>query len=307
VTPATIKDEHGAAVQLRGASQFWTQWSKFYTPGTMNWLAQDWKVGVVRCAMGADAARGGYLNIDEQAKHLSKLHICVLTAVEAGIYVIIDWHEDGSAGLSLRAEAAQFFEVMVGTYGHLPNVLFETFNEPLNTYSWENDIKPYHEEINAVIRAVSTNIILMGTRSWSQETEEASLNPVAGDNLVYTLHFYASSHGENIRQKARNAISNGVVLFATEWGVCKYSGGGNKEVNWGEVEKWMDLFTEHKISSAYWSVNNKGTEACSALKGTASADGNWSPDDLSLSGTFIREYIQTGNVVKPEWWTIQHR
>merc|ERR1711957_390396 len=302
-----IKDKNGVTVQLRGASQFWTQWSRFYTAGTMNWLAQDWKVGVVRCAMGADGARGGYLNTEAQATHLSKLHTCVLTAIEAGIYVIIDWHEDGAAGLSLKAEAAQFFQVMAETYGHLPNVLFETFNEPLNTYSWLQEIKPYHEEINAVIRAISPNIIIMGSRSWSQEVEEASENPVAGVNLVYALHFYATSHGESIRSKARQAISNGVALFASEWGVCKFSGGGDMEVNWSEVEQWMDLFTEHDISSTYWSMNDKSTEACSALKSTSSSDGNWSPADLSLSGTFIREYIQTNNVVKPEWWTTQHR
>merc|ERR1711957_821336 len=104
----------------------------------------------------------------------------------------------------------------------------------------------------------------MGSRSWSQDVAEASENPVAGFNLVYALHFYATSHGESIRSKARQAISNGVALFASEWGVCKFSGGGDMEVN-------------------------------------------WSPADLSLSGTFIREYIQTNNVVKPEWWTTQHR
>merc|ERR1711957_247757 len=262
-----MKDQHGHIVQLRGVSQFWTQWSRFYTTGTMQWLAQDWKVDVVRCAMGADAERGGYLNDQAQATHLSKLEICVQTAIDSGIYVII-----------------------------------ETFNEPLNTYSWSQEIKPYHEEINAVIRAKSSNIIIMGTRSWSQDVDEASMDPVDGFNLVYALHFYASSHGENNRQKARTAISNGLPLFASEWGVCKFSGGGQMEVNWSEVGEWLTLFTEHNISSTYWSVNDNEAEACSALKSSSSADGHWTQNDLSLSGVFIREYIQSNTVHFPEWW-----
>ena len=36
------------------------------------------------------------------------------------------------------------------SYGHLPNVLFETFNEP-TWQSWSREVKPYHEEARRLL------------------------------------------------------------------------------------------------------------------------------------------------------------
>lgn len=275
----------------------------------MQWLASDWQVDVVRCAMGAAASRGGYLDPEKQATHMQQLQTCVDTAISSGIYVIIDWHEDGPEGAGLKADAMTFFETMVSQYGSYPNVIFETFNEPMNSDSWSGTIKPYHEAVNAVIRQHSSNIIIMGTKSWSQDVDEAAADPVVGDNLVYALHFYASSHGASIRQKARTAIEqHGVALFASEWGVCRYDGGEDHDVDWSEVGQWMDLFTEFSISSTYWSISDKVGEACSALQHqVSSSEGQWPAEHLSESGTFIKEYIKTNTVNYPHWWNQQSR
>ena len=49
-------------------------------------------------------------------------------AVSLGIYVIIDWH--GHTAYDYTEEAVAFFDQMSTTYGELPNVIYETFNEP---------------------------------------------------------------------------------------------------------------------------------------------------------------------------------
>src|SRR4028118_79713 len=107
---------------------------------------------------------------------------------------------------------------MAQRYGNTPNVIYETWNEPLN-YSWSGIIKPYHQAVIGSIRQHDPdNIIICGTRNWSQEVDEAAASPISGSNIAYTLHFYASTHGAGLRSKASTALSRGVALFATEYG-----------------------------------------------------------------------------------------
>merc|ERR1719277_1814391 len=184
-----IVDKNGAPYQLKGMSMFWSQWSgQYWNADVINWLAQDFQLNFIRAAMGVDS--GGYES--DPAGEKAKLVRVVEACIDAGIYVMIDWHDHSAADKVDMAIA--FFDEMASTYGALPNVLFETFNEPLNDFgrdNWDNVLKPYHERLVPVIRRHSQNIITMGTRSWSQEVDEACRNPVQGTNLMYTLHFYA--------------------------------------------------------------------------------------------------------------------
>merc|ERR1719284_1805561 len=79
-------------------------------------------------------------------------------------------------------QAKAFFAEMASKYGRYPNVLWEPFNEP-EQIDWTSAIKPYHEQIVPVIRRHSDNLIILGTRTWSQEVDTAAWNPVAGRNL----------------------------------------------------------------------------------------------------------------------------
>jgi endoglucanase len=69
-------------------------------------------------------------------------------------------------------------------------------------------IKPYHQSVVATIRKYDTkNIIVLGTRTWSQEVDTAANSPVSGSNLCYTLHYYAASHKQDLRNKAQAALN----------------------------------------------------------------------------------------------------
>merc|ERR1712048_356953 len=174
---------------------------------------------------------------------------------------------------------------MAEAYGHIPNVLFEPFNEP-EAQGWLDVIKPYHEELIPVIRQRSSNIIILGTRAWSQEVDEASRDPVNGySNLAYSLHFYASTHKGDLRAKAQAALSNGIALFATEWGACSATGDG--ELDFEEAQRWLDFLQVHKVSDANWAISDK-SEACAALLPGSGSQGGWRKKDLSASGRFMR-------------------
>merc|ERR1719310_660321 len=100
-----IVGAHGGPVQLRGMSLFWSQWGgQYWNKDVVNWLANDWKVSLVRAAMGAES--GGH-DANPGAEE-AKVATVVDAAIEAGIYVIIDWH----AHEDRRGAAKGFFQKM---------------------------------------------------------------------------------------------------------------------------------------------------------------------------------------------------
>jgi len=282
-----IVDEHGEPYQLKGMSMFWSQWmGHYWNADVVNWLVSDFQVNFVRAAMGVD--QGGYMTQPEVEK--GKLVRVVEACIDAGIYVMIDWH-DHNATYHVDASRA-FFDEMASTYGHLPNVLFEIFNEPLDDEvedNWDTALKPYHDQIVPVIRAHTENIITLGTRAWSQRVEEACNNPVSGTNLVYTLHFYAQIHYQELRDGAEAAMNNGCGIFISEYGT------GFQILDLASSKLWLDWADQYNLSSANWGVYDKEGEANAALtwpQPNASHTGNWSMDDLSESGRWIRAYVR---------------
>jgi endoglucanase len=170
-------------------------------------------------------------------------------------------------------------------------VLFEPYNEPLDV-AWSAVIKPYHEEIVTEIRKHSQNIIVLGTRNWCQEVDEAASDPVDGENLAYCLHFYASTHKGSYRNKAQGALDKGKAVFASEWGTCEADGNGALDLS--SVATWHDWMDQNSISSANWAVSDKD-ESCSALIPGASAQGSWGGEEqLTQSGVWVRNRILTG-------------
>jgi len=218
-----VSDQNGNPVVLRGVSLFWSGYSEgapFYNATTIKWLRDDWCVDVVRASMSVET--GGSTYINNPAAEMSKIKTVIDAAIANGIYVIVDFHSHNAE--NYKTQAKTFFTDIATTYGNQPNILYETFNEPISQ-SWSGTIKPYHNELIATIRAKDAdNIIICGTRTYSQDVDEAANDPVTGTNIAYTLHYYANSHQGSLRQKATNALAKGVALFVTEYGTTNASG-----------------------------------------------------------------------------------
>src|SRR5690554_1328846 len=185
-----LKDQHGNDYQLRGMSLFWSNWQgKFYNYDAIKWLRDDWHINVIRAAMGVSPEdNSGYLGNPEMEKQ--KVITVIEAAIDLGIYVIVDWHSHH--GENETAEAQAFFAEIASTYGHYPNIIYETYNEPVTDWG---TIKSYHESVVSSIRTHdSNNVIILGTAFYSQNIEEATNNPVSGTNLCYALHYYAATH-----------------------------------------------------------------------------------------------------------------
>ena len=82
VVQGRIEIEHGAVAQLRGMSLFWSQWMpQFYNAAAVRWLRDDWRVDVVRAAMGVH--RGGYL--EHPRREAAKVRAVIEAAIDCGI------------------------------------------------------------------------------------------------------------------------------------------------------------------------------------------------------------------------------
>ncbi|MBC8053472.1 MAG: glycoside hydrolase family 5 protein [Sphingobacteriaceae bacterium] len=284
-----ILDKNNKPVQLRGMSLFWSQWEgEFYNESLVKWLKNDWRCTVVRASMGVGMPEGGYLKYPAAEKQ--KVIAVVEAAIKEGLYVIIDWH-DHTAEQNTEASKA-FFSEMAERFGDKPNVIYEIYNEPLDV-SWVNVIKPYSEAVIAAIRAKDPdNLVICGTRNWSQQIEEPANNPINDVNVAYSLHFYAASHKQWLRDRTLAALNKGIAVFVTEFGTSEASGNGTFDQT--ETNNWFTFLDQHKISWCNWSVADK-TETSAALKPGASGTGGWTESQLSPSGIFIRQHLRTKN------------
>jgi endoglucanase len=289
VQDGVLVDQSGKSIQLRGMSSFWLNWmGKFANPSSIAWLQNDWKINVFRAAVGIEEA-GGYLEKPEAT--LQKVDEIITTCEKLGLYVIVDFH---SHHADQHAETAKtFFRQIAKKYGHLPNLIYEPWNEPLKV-SWKDTVRPYFESIVPVIREEDPdNVILLGTPHWAQKVDQAAEQPLPGKNLMYTLHFYSGSHEMDLRDKAEASRKKGLPIFVSEFGVSDALGGGNEDrkVYLKEAEKWLDWMNQHQISWINWSLCDKD-ESSAALRPGVSPNGEWSEADLTESGNFIREQLR---------------
>jgi endoglucanase len=292
VVGTQLQDQSGQPIQLKGVSSQWLNYESMTFPeskAAIQYARDNWKLSVIRAAMGVDA-QGGYLGTGtganaNQALMLSKVNTIVQNAIDLGIYVIIDWHTSDAVTKTTTqtTQAVAFFQMMATMYGASPNVIYEPYNEPTGV-TWAQ-IVPYHQAVVAAIRPIDPdNLIVLGTPTYSQDVDIAAMSPIAGTNLLYTLHFYACTHGQSLINKANTAISLGLPLFVTEFGATPADGGlvksGDNDVCEPETNVWFAWMAQHNISGAAWKLDQCTDSSC-ILTADAPLDGPWTDNYLT--------------------------
>ncbi|MDR0763552.1 MAG: glycoside hydrolase family 5 protein [Bacteroidales bacterium] len=283
-----LVDKNGTPIALKGVSFGWHNWwSKYYTYPTVTWLHNSWKVNLVRAAIGVEP-EGAYLT--DPALAMQCLQTVVESAIKHGMYVIVDWHAH-----YIHLDTAKiFFAEVAQKYGDKPNIIYEIFNEPWGTdYTWEQ-VKAYSEEVIATIRAIDPdNIILVGSPNWDQDVHLAADSPITdAGNIMYTMHFYAATHKQYLRERTDYAISKGLPIFISECASMEASGDG--QIDTAEWNIYVDWMTQKQLSFVMWSISSK-SETCSMLRSDDMPSAqpvpitSWKDSDLKEWGLMARD------------------
>lgn len=286
VSGTNILDQNGDLYQLRGVSTHGIGWFPDYvSKAAFQTMRDEWGINVVRIAMYT-AEYNGYCAGGDQTWLKNLVDTGVQAATELGLYVIIDWHilSDGNPNTN-KASSLAFFKEISAKYASYGNVLYEICNEPNGGVSW-SEIKSYAEEVIPVIRANAKDaIIIVGTPTWSQDVDQAAANPITGqNNIMYTLHFYAATHKDDLRNKMTSAIAAGLPVFVSEYGICDSSGSGG--IDEASANAWVSVMNQYHVSYCIWNLSNK-SETSALLNSECTKTSGWVSSDLSASGKWF--------------------
>ena len=277
-----LVDTKDKDVALHGMSFGWHNWwPRFYNAEAVHELATKWNCTVIRAAMGIEPD-SGYLKNPKRSLEL--ITNVIEACIKENVYVIIDWHDHNIH----QEEAVEFFSSMAKKYGTSPHVIYEIFNEP-DHETWP-EVKAYSEVVIKAIRANDPdNIILVGSPHWSQDVHVAAEDPIKGSsNLMYTMHFYAGTHKQWLRDRTDEAIKKGLPVFVSECAAMQATGDGPLDHNeWKAFVEWMN---ENKLSWIGWSVSDKN-ETCSVLEKTAASNGDWKEENIKEWGKLVKSYL----------------
>ena len=291
VAGTKLVDAAGNPVQLRGVSTLGLAWyPEFVNEAAFRTLRDDWGANAVRLAMYTQE-EGGYMTGGDKAGLEALIDKGVKLCAALGMYVIIDWHILSDGNPNLHADAAEdFFRRLSARYADQPHVLYEICNEPNGAGVTWLVVKDYAERIIPVIRANAPEaVVLCGTPNWSQDVDLAAADPLDFGNVMYSLHFYAATHKDGLRDKAEAALKQGAPVFVDEFSICDASGDG--VIDYESAAAWHALIRRHGLSYIAWSLSNRD-ESAALVRADCDKTFGWADADLTETGKWLKGILQ---------------
>ena len=289
VKGTNLVDKNGNPFQIKGVSTHGIQWfPEYVNKDAFKTIRDEWGANCIRLAMYTDES--GYCNGGDKASIKQTVNDGVSYATDLGMYVIIDWHilHDLDPN-KYKTEAISFFDEMSKKYKDYDNVIYEICNEPNGGTTW-SQVKSYAEEVIPVIKANNPDaIIIVGTPTWSQDVDQAAKDPIKGyTNIMYTIHFYAATHKDDLRNKMSSAIASGLPIFCTEFGICDASGNGS--IDKDSANKWIASMNDNNVSYCIWNLSNKN-ESSSLISSGCDKKSGWTESELSEEGKWYVDVL----------------
>jgi len=300
-------------IQVKGPSLFWSDGmgGPFYNSATVDWFVENMQIGVIRAAMGVRYLKensnelnaagssgfwGYYFNPDGQKALVKKV---IDAAIDNDIYVIVDWHSHNAHNEATGTNnAVDFFKWMANEYKNVPNIIWEIYNEPMGASV--DQVDTYAKTVISALRtAGNTNLVLIGSPSWSaQPQQQAAKSGSIDNNIAFTFHFY-QNHPSSIRDNAKSAKTAGNAIFGSEWGAVDYDCNTNNP----GADEWTTWMDTDNISNCMWFAGpdkdpEGKTNTCGMFQSGVSAT-TLSTSKLNNVGKYFQTYM-TGTG-KKQW------
>jgi endoglucanase len=206
-------------------------------------------------------------------------------ATQKGMYVIVDYHQIDDTDDTARTSASDantFWQYMAPKFKDAPNVIYEAYNEPMDTKATWSTLKPRVQKLIDTIRAAAPdNIIIVPSQLWCQRPGDAATDPPTGTNLMYTAHVYPGNWADTFKAQVATATAIAPVFF-TEWG---YASSGSD--------------TNLVAPSASWGTDFKAIVEANGGSWTAwVTDNSWQP--AMFSDSAISKLTDFGTLAK-DW------
>ena len=291
VVNGKLSSESGEPVMLRGVSCNGLITSEgFINEDLFCELSRDIGVNLFRFAMYTYGVGSiGYCTNGDKDRHKQDIFKGVELCRNEDMYALIDWHilSDGDPNRYLD-EAKLFFAEMAEKYSDYNNVLYEICNEP-NGVDWPT-VKSYAEQVIPVIRGKDPDaVIIVGNPDWSKDLYSVAADPLDFDNILYTLHFYSATHGQEFRDMTEELSQQGLPIFVSEFGVTASTGKQPRDLK--SADAWIELLEREKISYCMWAFSTS-PEACSALRSSVLKYSGYTREDYNATGLWLLDTLE---------------
>lgn len=243
---AQLLDGSGHPLTLHGAQiespfnyiqgwQIGTPITKYLNPAVFQAMAQQYHMNELRLPIS------NWIYATNPSKYLSLLDQVIQQANSAGLYVVLDLHDDGKSGSPYGDNAQMpkeqdlvFWQTIAAHYKTNSMVMFDLFNEP-QTKGWSTwlngggsidgaPIIGFQNMVNAV-RAVGAKqvIIVEAGQAGDNGTQDKGWMSIGSDtindpNIMYSLHEYQDITLSAQQQDAKwGSILNHYPIFYGEW------------------------------------------------------------------------------------------
>ncbi|HEV8550743.1 MAG TPA: cellulase family glycosylhydrolase [Polyangiaceae bacterium] len=218
-----------------------------------------------------------------QDDYFSKILVpSVEYAQQKNMYAIIDYHQIDDATGQSGADAVTFWQAVAPKFASYDNVIFEPFNEPIDTATpWSTFKTTVQTLIDAIRAGAPNNLIVVPSMSWDQHPGDAASSAPSGSNLVYTAHVYPGNWNTNFKQQVTTAVALAPVFF-TEWGYVqdgKDKNLGTSDANWGtDFQALLDMNGSSWsawVADSSWTPNLFADMALSSLTPFGTLTATW--------------------------------
>ena len=242
-----IVDSAGHQIILRGAQletsfNYIKSWQAGQMPAnvmltgaTFNAMVREWNMNVLRLPIS------NWIYALNPALYMSQLDRAIQLANSAGLYVVLDLHDDAKSGSPYgdnaglpKTESLAFWKIIAAHYKNNPMVMFDIFNEPKDT-SWQQwlhgggtvdgaNVVGFQDLVDAIRSVGAQQIIIVepGSAGGGSPANAGWVtignNTINDPNIMYSLHIYDSIMDTPQQQDARwGPILNHQPIFYGEW------------------------------------------------------------------------------------------